>query len=302
VLDLRARLRACALVIGALAGSAAAAAAAAAERRTVTFVMGEDSAPGSAFFAAGERYYQERRTGEDLLVTRARSWSEIREWLARSKARGSQPWGNIVVVAHGSQWTGASVPVFQGEKELRASELDLLIASGVFPPLGEEVLDERSLLRVESCGVGRRPDLLSRYVQLLTGRANGIRVEASEQLVEFGYSYSPANQSWRRERTYSVRVRPGRSLSAAEMQRLAAEGGRVIPAEMMLGLSNAECAIPLRRLVGLSTVQTTLSDFGMRAAELEWSIRRRPDRTCTLSGHAQVISSAPQQISGIGSR
>ncbi len=263
--------------------------------------MGEDSVSGDAFFAAGEHYYRDRRTGEDLLVTQARSWSEIREWLARSKARGSRPWGNVVVVAHGSQWTGANVPAFPDAQPLRASELDRLIASGVFPPLGEDVLDERSMLRVESCGVGRRPDLLARYVRLLTGRPNGIRVEASEQLVEFGYFDAPADQSWRRERDYIVRVRPGRSLSAAALQRLVAEGGRVIPAEMMLGLSDAECTIPLRRLVGLPAVRTTLSDFGLRAGDLEWSISRRPDRTCILSGRAQVISSTPQQISGIGS-
>lgn len=298
MLDRRARFRALALLIGALAGSSGTAA----ERRTVTFVMGEDSTPSSAFFAAGERYYQDRRKGEDLLVTQARSWSEIREWLARSKARGTQPWGSVVVIAHGSQWTGASVPVFPGERELRASELDRLIASRVFPALSQDVLDERSLLRVESCGVGRRPDLLSRYVQLLTGRANGMHAEASEQLVEFGYSAAQAEPSWRRERGYSVSVRPGRPLSAVEMQRLTAEGSRVIPAEMTLGLSDAECTIPLRRLVQLTSVQTTLSDFGMRAGEFEWSVDRRPDRTCLLSGHAQVISSTAQQIGAIGSR
>jgi hypothetical protein len=263
--------------------------------------MGVDVRPGSAFFAAGERYYRDRKSGEDLLVTQARSWSEIREWLARSAARGSQPWGDVVVLAHGSQWTGASIPVFVGEQESRASELDRVIESGVFPPLGREVLDERSLLRVESCGVGRRPDLLSRYARMLTGRPNGIRVEASEELVEFGYSVTPLDGSWRRERSYSARVSPGRTLSDDAIKRLVSEGGRVIPAEMMLGLSDIECAIPLRRLVRLPSVRATLSDFGMHASDLEWSVRKATDAGCTLSGRAQVLSSAPQQINGIGS-
>ncbi len=294
--EFRAQIVAWGLVLGALIGSPAAAE----DRRTAIFVVGEDARPDSAFFAAGERYYRDRRVGEDVLVTQARSWSEIREWLVRSKARGSLPWGNVVVVAHGSQWTGASIPVFPGEKPMRASELDLLITSGAFPSLGDGVLDEHSLLQVESCGLGRRPDLLSRYGQLLSGRPDGLRVEASEQLVEFGFSDTPGEKSWRRERAYSARIRPGRTLSAETIDQFIAGGGRVIPVEMMLGLSMAQCAIPLRRLVGLPSVQSTLSDFGMRASDLKWSIQRQPGGACSFLGRAQVMSSTHQQISGIG--
>jgi hypothetical protein len=294
--EFRAWIVASSLVLVALIGSSAAAE----QRRSAIFVVGEDTRPDSAFFAAGARYYRDRRIAEDLLVTQARSWSEIREWLVRSKARGSLPWGKVVVIAHGSQWTGASIPVFPGEKPMRASELDLLITSGAFPALSGDVLDARTLLQLESCGLGRRPDLLSRYGQLLSGRLDGLRVEASEQLVEFGFFDAPGEESWRRERAYSADIRPGRTLSSGTISRLVAEGGRVIPVEMALGLSAVECAIPLRRLLRLRQVQSTLSDFGLRASDLHWSVQRQPGGECKFLGRAQVVSSTQQQIRGIG--
>ena len=270
-------------------------------RRQAVFVVGEDRQTENAFLAAGTRYYEERLRGEDLLVTQAQSWSDIREWLARSRARGDQPWGEIVVIAHGSQWTGASVPVFPGEKISRRSELDRLIDSQAFPPLDAAVADATTLLRVESCGVGRRPDLLDRYVRLLSGRTQGMQVSASEQLVEFGTEFAPGAPSWRRERSYQVTVHPGRRPTDRARAQSAGSGRRVIPAEMVLPLASTQCTTALRRLIRLPAVRTTLDDFGFAAGDLEWRILPGPASSCTLSGTAEVISSVPQQVGGIGS-
>jgi hypothetical protein len=292
------------LLAALLLGIALPAGALAAPRRDAIFILGAD-APGQAgFHAAARAYYAARRRPGDLLVTGAGSWSEVRELLARSGARGNPPWRRVVLVVHGSEWTGLDLPVFGGSERPRASELDRLLVSRAFPALPADVLDRDSVLVLETCGLGRRPDLLSLYARLLAGRPDGIRVEASSALVEFSARHergAPVRVA-RRERPYSVRVEPRRR-AASRLPNRSADVAPLwarIPVNLRMPLSAGSCRPDAaHRLARVPAVATLLRDYAIPADALHWQVEQR-DGHCALLGHGAILTSEPQPVVAIG--
>lgn len=272
----------------------------ASERRDAVFILGSDSGGQSGFFAAATHYHRENLRGDDLLVTTARTWAEMREWLARSTLRADRSWGRIVLVAHGSQWSGLSVPLFDaGAPPPSASELQKLTEQGIFPSLAKGVVDEKTELVIESCGIGRRPDLLALYAQLLGGAANPLSVRSSEHLVEFAAPFQSADiGATRRELPYSVKVvrpSPGGRTSVE-----VPTGWSVLPINVEMSVAEEHC-LPgrARRLAKIAAVRETLKDYALSPAALRWETVLDQGR-CLLTGHAMVLTSAPQPVQYIG--
>ena len=124
-------------------------------RENVTFVLADDN-PGHAFFAAARDYYAAHPDEAGVLVTTARSLADVREFLHRSPLRGAEPWGDVRLIAHGSQWQGLRVPLFAHGELANLTVLERALATQEFPPLAESVLDRDSRFVIESCGLARR--------------------------------------------------------------------------------------------------------------------------------------------------
>lgn len=275
----------------------------AAPRRDAIFILGTDAPREVGFYAAARAYYEAQRRPADLFVTGVGSWSEVREQLARSRVRGTAPWGRIVLVAHGSEWTGLDLPAFSGGERLRASELDQLLATQAFPALPSGVVDGTSTLVLETCGLGRRPDLLALYARLLSGRANGVRVEASEGLVEFSASQDgeSASRVARRVRPYVAEVEPRRRAATLvpNPKRGVAPAWSRIPINLRMPLSASDCRPDAaKRLARVPAVATLLRDYAIPFFALHWQVERRGGG-CALHGHGAILTSEPQPVVAI---
>jgi hypothetical protein len=292
------------LLAALLVGSALPVGVMAVTRQDAIFILGADAPREAGFHAAARAYYEAQRRPGDLLVTGAASWSEVRELLARSGARGNLPWGRVVLVVHGSEWTGLDLPVFSGAERPRASELDELLATQAFPALPSAVLDRRSTLVIESCGLGRRPDLLSLYARLLSGRPDGIEVEASSGLVEFSARLDDASTARvaRHVRHYVAKVEPRRRAAtlAPNPARGVAPAWLRIPINLRMPLSNESCRpAAARRLARVPAVGALLRDYAIPSAALHWVVERRSDG-CALLGHGAILTSELQPVMAIG--
>ncbi|MBD8527628.1 hypothetical protein [Pseudomarimonas arenosa] len=263
--------------------------------------MGEDSSGRPGFYTAATRYFAARLNAGDLMVTSARSWAEVRERLVEANAQGAQPWRRIVLVVHGSQWSGLSLPVFEASGEVpRASELRTLIESRAFPPLPAGIVDHRSTLVLESCGLGRRTDLMQVYSRLLFGTDEN-RTEASSGLVEFVAHTAPYdNRTERRVRPYQAKVHRWPSETGGVSGE--ADGWTRIPVKLEVAVAAEQCREQAAGGIARSAaVRTTLSDFGLAPGQLRWRIERS-ESGCKLLGSATVMTSEAQPVSAIGDR
>lgn len=268
---------------------------AAAAREDVTFILARDS-PGHAFFSSAADYYRRHPQQAGHLVTTARSLAEVREFLARSPLRGAQPWGRVRLVAHGSQWEGLRVPLFAGGAIASWRELRQVLERDEFPPLPPQLLDRGSLLEIESCGLGRRPDRLRQFSRLLAGDGR-VPVRAGRNYVWFGRQEDAAgaSESWRRELPYSARVLPGSPpLDAPLREDLRRQWQREHGARSPLQFVTVPVLVdvPADSVAGSAALTadavTALRDQGLRAAQLHW--QREGTR---LRGRGLIVAAAP---------
>jgi len=287
--------------------------AAQARRSEAVFVLSGMQASSPEFFRAAQRYHAARLAAhQDLLVTSARSLEEVREWLDRSPLRGSEPWGRITLVAHGSPWRGALLPLWrdQADEVATATAMRDAIGDGEFPPLDDAVVDADTELVIDSCGLGRRPDLLALYAQLLGGEdAQRPHSSASREWIEYGAAADIASPSgsWRRERPFVAQVEPGIAMSAQRQQAVRnqlheqlaqrensaeeAEVWRLAPVRIDIVLEErALCGAhrQAQALTRLADVREVLDDHALTSRDLAWTLHTDAQGQCVLAGTAQI--------------
>ncbi|TDR38880.1 hypothetical protein DFR29_11823 [Tahibacter aquaticus] len=250
-------------------------------RQDVTFILASDN-PGHQFFAAARDYYATRPALAGTLVTSARSLAEVREFLLRSPLRGNAPWGRVRLVAHGSQWQGLRVPVFAEGALATAETLDTALVRQEFPPLPAELLDRDSVLRVESCGLGRRPAFLRQLGRLFSAGGR-LRVEANEGYVWFrqvqrddGHS-----DSVREELPYRAQVVAGAAeLDDGLRERLRRQWQGELSAPLAFVAVPLRIDVPLplhgeagwRQLPQPPEALAALRNYGLRWSQLRWQV------------------------------
>ncbi|MGB0132964.1 hypothetical protein [Dokdonella sp.] len=291
-------------------------------RRDAVFVLGEDAPGETKFFEPAANYYLDlKRRDVDLLVTGARSFQDVREWLVRSHDDKDLPWGRIVLVAHGSPWVGLASPLYADGTRADLPDLERAITRGEFPALPERVFDAQTQIVLESCGVGRRIDLLDLYARLLGG-TNGdkSRVTASSNWVEFGQSRGQNGKltTWRAERPFDAEIVPGTTLDhALEVlirSRLAVhlrqdpgansqaleESWRTAPVRIKLAMSDASQCRSSRVVRGLRahhSVRDKLRGYGLQGKDLAWRVEQGA-AGCTLVGEGTLAVLGLGKLSG----
>ncbi|MEZ5460518.1 hypothetical protein [Dokdonella sp.] len=287
-------------------------AAAEPSRRDAVFILGEDTADAGSFYAPATAYYKERmRSDTDLLVVGARSLQEAREWLVRSHKSDDPPWGRIILVAHGSPWVGLAVPLYADGTRADLPDLERALQRGEFPALPRSMFDTRTRLLIESCGVGRRVDLLDLYARLFGGAdANRRVVEASYNWIEFGQTVDADGgaRNWRSERLFEAQVAPRAELDATREERIrkqltarlseaAGETSfageltwRTAPVRIELAITdNTACRSDraVRRLSSHASVIDKLRAYGLDRGDLAWHVDAATSG-CTLVGQGTL--------------
>ena len=257
-------------------------------RADVVFLMRASDGKTSGYFDLAAQYYQ-RQPGVVAIVASARSMLQVREFLQRSPLRGTQPWGKIVLVAHGSRWAGLQVAIFADEGIASPLRWREVLASGEFIALSNGVVDATSLLQLESCGLGYRADLMQQTAALLGG-SSGMRVHAEKGSVEFHtllHLDKLGSGAMRRVSRYLPRLRkmlPRQTGSWIDMQ-----GNRHIPIQFHQDLPDAQtCDLNAARLAEQPKMQQTLKAYGLRVRDLIWRARAKSNM-CVLRGRAEII-------------
>jgi hypothetical protein len=259
-------------------------------RSDIVFLMPQEGHGSSEFFDYAGDYYRQQ-SGVVLVVDSARSLLQVREFLQRSPLREGQPWGRIILVAHGSRWTGLSVPIFDDEGVAPPRRWREVLTRGEFIPLSADVIDADTRLIVESCGLGTRTDLLRALSQMLSGDLN-LLVEAAEGLVEFRRAAAGKSSAGRRERNYGAHIQPRRR--ALEGVQVDAAGRRLLPVEFKQPLlATRDCRSA--KLAGLLRPNTpmgqTLSDYGLRPRDLYFDLQDS-GTGCELRGRGVLVIEA----------
>ena len=259
-------------------------------RSDIVFLMPQEGHGSRQFFDYAGDYYRQQ-SGVVLVVESARSLLQVREFLQRSPLREGQPWGRIILVAHGSRWTGLSVPIFDDEGVAPPRRWREVLARGEFIALSAEVIDRDTRLIVESCGLGARTDLMRTLSQMLTGELN-LPVRAAEGLVEFRRAAAVNGGASRRERDYGARIQPRRR--ALDGVQIDAGGRRMQPVEFKQPLlATRDCrGAELTALLRPSTAMgQTLSDHGLRQRDLYFDLHDT-DAGCELRGRGVIVIEA----------
>ena len=255
----------------------------AAARANVVFLLPQPGHGDAQFFAAAQRYYA-AQPEIDAVVDSVSTLLQVREWLQHSDLRGDAPWGRIVLVAHGSRWTGLALPIFDDEGVAPPGRWREVASRGEFLPLAPGVIDAHTELWIESCGLGTRRDLLAYLGQMLAGDL-ALTPHAAHGLVAFGES---DGQVWRRELDYGARIRPRRGAP------IAPEGMRALPIEFRLAFaSSVPCAeVDRRSLLRPGTpMRQTLSDHGLAPRDLSFELLAQ-GQGCVLRGRGSLLISA----------
>ena len=288
----------------ALAGLLALCLAGAAAARDVVFVLGEDAPGRTPFHGVAREYFRATRPSE-ALVSGARSLAEVREHLVRH--HDGQPWDEVIVVVHGAPWVGLHVPVFADGPEATLSALEHAAASGEFPPLPVGTLSDAGIIRLESCGLGLRPDYLAAFGRLFSdARGRPAMVLASEAFVAYRAGSAPA----RAELPFASAVVAGDDPAAlaaageglaAELAHAPGQRSRDVVETVPIAISMTLAVQPGRRLPSPAraaasdpAVARRLRDHRLDPGELAWRSRREGDHVLQVEGRATLVLRRPR--------
>jgi hypothetical protein len=276
-------------------------ASAQAPRPHIVFLLGADREAGG-FFTAARHYF--RDTDEAArIVDDARTLAQVREEL--KQRAGAAPWGRIVLVAHGTQWTGLVVPLFDARTPATLSALQAARASGEFPPLPLEIIDAQTELVVESCGLGRREDYLADLAALFVEEpGQRPRVRASRNMVWFGTGAEDG--AVRRELPYRARILRGES-SARRNDAITAELRADLTQEIGSDERFSAIVLPVRVQVAATAAQVgavrniesyvqalpagriDLGGAGFAGSDFLWKRKDGVSGTVELAGEATLV-------------
>lgn len=153
--------------------------------KEIVFILGSDLPGETVYYGPAIEYYQKKNETTPLvLVSTARSLAEVREVLQRSDNDG--PWERVTLVSHGTPWRGMLTNIYADGVSATLENIENAASSGEFPPLPESKIDSRTIIRLESCGIGRRPDYLKAMAKLFAPNKDQMPgIEASEDFIAF---------------------------------------------------------------------------------------------------------------------
>ena len=228
--------------------------------------------------------------GLGMPVRTAHSLTELHnELVQRVEAHG--PLGEVILVAHGSTWTGAAVDLFPGGPAASVSAMQQARADGSFPALPPGSLAADTRIRLDSCAVGRHQAWVRAFAQLWSAAGEpSPLVEASAEFIAFGSTVTAGGiVAERIELPISVQVQANApDFGDARTLTLAGEAcgqiaspcqQRQLPIKVTVQLDQtvADKAYPRRRRLAQRAARAQLMDLNLRADQLDWSWKADAD-------------------------
>ena len=149
-------------------------------RDSITFILGDDNAPGQVFYRNAERYFKnndKEKTGK--VVTGCYSISEMLEYLNNHRDTSQTPWGHINLVSHGNPFKGLSVDIRPDGNRCSKVNLEKALKNENLPSLQEHITDKKTTIAIHSCGIGHKKKLLDLLEQTFSGPDSSPRIKAS---------------------------------------------------------------------------------------------------------------------------
>lgn len=127
---------------------------------TITFILGDDNAPGEVFYRNAERYYRNKSGDESKVIKGIYSLTGVVDYLIDHQDTSQLPWGQINLVSHGNPYSGLSVSVKPGGQRCNALTMKEYIENDTLPEIPDGLIDDKTTIAIRSCGIGSNTELL----------------------------------------------------------------------------------------------------------------------------------------------
>ncbi|MCP3932712.1 MAG: hypothetical protein GY705_26880 [Bacteroidetes bacterium] len=135
---------------------------------SITFIAGEDEGD-NPYYKNAEQYFRSNYTGDfHLLDTECRSLEEIIKRL-NTAPKNNKPWKRINIVTHSNDWRGLSLTLRPQEERITVASLTNAFSNDQLPPLGKNIIDEKTEIVFHSCGLGKNEPLLCALRDVFSG-------------------------------------------------------------------------------------------------------------------------------------
>lgn len=269
--------------------------------RLVALLEPADLAPGDAYLRVAEQHYRGDPTV--LALTRVASLTALHRWLV-GQAEVYGPVQDIVLVGHGSAWTGVAIDLHADGPRATVSVMLQARASGAFPALPAGVLDPQAIWRIDSCAAGRQRAWLQAFASLWQDHGP-VAVTAASDFVVYEQSLDEHGRLLSRRFEAPVGIDIFAAAGPAQLESLtlqdpAACAPLAAPCEQRrlpiraeyLQLGEAAARRPRRRPQD-GELAAALADLNLRPAQLRWRIaERKPGATLWL-GEATAVLRLP---------
>ncbi len=274
------------LRLGLLAALATAAPGLAMEVRTgvppIVVILDSTEAQHDSYLDSAWNYY--RSLGHSPL--RAGSLLELHNLLVNHSDYGDRALGEVVLVAHGSTWTGAAIDLFPGGTKASVSSMRVAADSGAFPPLPAGSVGAQTRISLDSCAVGRHLAWLGAFAELWVDEQQPPpALVASSRFVAFAATLNAVGEvvPQRVELPVHVSVSAGPA-QAPVAERLQLLGDTCAPiqspcerrqlpirveVELAPQLASASAGIQRKQAQRLARAQ--LEDLNLRADQISWA-------------------------------
>lgn len=247
---------------------------------TIVAILADPDSASDSYLDAAFDYY--RAAGVEPI--RVSSLTALHNRLVQQvEAHG--PLRKVILVAHGSTWTGASVDLFPAGSRASVSTMRRARRSGVFPALPEGSIDQLTQFRLESCAVGRHSAWVRAFAALWVAPGQPPpEVLASTDFVAFGIALGADSgvQLQKLSLPVAVHVTAGRaSVNEATSERTEGEScapiaspceRRSLPIRVEVDLDASVSARPFaaRRRLAQKLARPQLVDLNLRPEQLDW--------------------------------
>lgn len=126
-------------------------------RQNITFIMGKDKPGDNNFYQLATDLFQHHPQHKTSQVVHLSELADIKDYLKLHA--NDKPWGLINVVAHSSPWSGIQQNNTSVAQSMNYFNINTLINSN-HKPLGDNVMDSLSEIRVIGCAVGSQKNFL----------------------------------------------------------------------------------------------------------------------------------------------
>lgn len=159
------------------------------KRDSITFILGEDNAPGEVYYRNAERYYrQNNKAKTGTVITGLYSLQEVIEYLSAMQDSLNAPWGLINLVAHGNPYTGLSVDILPQGQRCNLKNLEKAVSEYTLSVLPENAIDKHTTVAIHSCGIGNNEKLTALLQEVFSVGNISPEIEASPYFEYYFYN------------------------------------------------------------------------------------------------------------------